>query len=186
MQDLRAALRRAHRGACRTGPACQATSSPSWCSAGGNGRSRKAFMRSSKSRRSLLTLLLPMPDRPIACTGSPTRLVETPLILSTRFAAQPAVTAIRKPFPRAAAAAGTMGSSGPAAASGSGLQRGQTHVERATLIAVARGRAVQRALTTRVADDAVNVSLRQQLHHCLRHVAHNITVSDFGRQLGRR
>jgi hypothetical protein len=39
---------------------------------------QKAATRSSMSLQSLLTLLLLMPDSPIACTRSSTRRVETP------------------------------------------------------------------------------------------------------------
>ena len=44
------------------------------------GRSRKAPTRSSMSLHSLETVLLLIPASPMACTRSPTRRVETPLI----------------------------------------------------------------------------------------------------------
>ena len=58
-----------------------------------SGRSRNAPTRSSISLQSLETCDLEMPERPIACTKSSTRRVETPPIPSIRCAAQPWITA---------------------------------------------------------------------------------------------
>jgi len=56
-----------------------------------SGRSRKAFTRSSMSLHSFETWLFEMLDRPIACTSSSTRRVDTPRIHVTEDGAWPII-----------------------------------------------------------------------------------------------
>src|ERR1700733_14494561 len=137
------------------------------------------------SLHSLETCDLPIPLRPIACTRSSTRRVETPPIHASwitrdqrllrdlpRFQERREVA----PLPQLRNAQ---------------LQRSQPRVEHpvapvCVAVAVAPGRSLPVALIASRTDQALDIGLHQQLQHRLRHGSQEIAVTGLLQQLGQR
>jgi hypothetical protein len=66
------------------------------------------------------------------------------------------------------------------------LQAAKAGVERAVAIAVPIRRAITGALVPPGADQALHISLHQQLHDRLGHAAQEVAITGFGQELGKR
>src|SRR6201987_2070184 len=143
-----------------------------------NGRSRKAWTRSSISLQSLETCDLLIPDSPIACTRSSTRRVETPPIQASWRTAISAFSELLRAWRNG-------GKEAPLRQfRDAQLQGAEPGVECAVAVTVAPGGPLAVALVTPGADQPLDIGLHQQLQHRLCHGSQKISLTSLLQQLG--
>src|SRR5690349_23113050 len=132
------------------------------------------------SLHNLETVLLLIPDSPIACIRSSTRRVETP---PTHASWITATSAFSEVFlgSRKGGKVTTLPQLGDPQLHGS-----QARVQAPIPIAIAVRGPLAGALMTSGADHAFHIGLHQHLNDRLGHGAQEIAISGFGQQLGKR
>jgi hypothetical protein len=168
-------------------PAAQATAVRRAAS-GRAGRGR----RPRRPSRSFETVLFEIPESPIACTSSSTRLVEAPPIpfaiglepMAARWLTLDLLQ--RAPSPRCGPARESPGSTNPGAASAPAVQRPQSGVECPVTVAAAAGDPPIGALMATSADQTFDTRFHDQLENCLSDRKQEISLVVLLKQLGKR
>jgi hypothetical protein len=121
-----------------------------------------------------------MPERPIACTSSSTRRVETPPIQGLQDHRDQRLlgSLARLEERREVRSLAQLGNSQ--------LQRAEARVETTLAISVAVIEPVSAALVTAGADQAFDISLHQNLQHRLRHGSQKIAIAALLQQVNQR
>ena len=130
------------------------------------------------SLQSLLTVVLLIPDRPIACPRSSTRRVDTPPTQALLDDGDEGLLGClaRLEEGREVAALPEFRDAE--------LEAAEPGVEGSVAVAVAIGRALAGSLVSPGADHSLHIGLHQELHDGLGNAAQEVAISGFDQQLG--